>query len=338
MIVVPYSWQLCRRWSVEQIYGARGNGVDDIEARRLNLDAPSERYLNTAHLIRDQCIAMIEYATGRGIAVPADAPRILEASLLEPLQISDDVVELHNKLAQLVAPARPHAINLLMNQLPPWGYLTGELRVLGWMVVALVVSLIGFIVLAMNQHVTATTLDIDYLELNGWPQFYVLLFVTCAAALGSSIANLFKIYQYVTDAQFERRYEISYWIRFILGIAAGLILAELVSQNLGENFTKPLIAILGGFAARVVEDVLNRLVETLRTLVHGNTEALIRSRAAALEAEYEQQRIKEEARKLKGLMALKSELAGSEDSAEATEMIDRLIEEFSQSRPIRSVS
>ena len=295
----------------------------------------SAKYENAITLMASQNISMLEFATGRGILVP-DAFTDLSHQLQDdPIAHHLDVIRLHNELSTLVAPARPHAIHLLMEQRPPWGYLFGELRVLGWMVLALVVSLLGFLTLAMNEHVTAETVDVRYLYLEGWTQFYVLAFIICAAALGSSVANLFKIYHYVTAAQFERRYEISYWVRFALGIASGLILAEMVPNSFGDDFTKPLIALLGGFAARVVEEILNRLIETLRTLVHGNMEARIRSQAATLETEYEKQRIREEGEKLKLLLKLKGELATAENADAAKSELDKLIETYINTRPIQ---
>lgn len=217
---------------------------------------------------------MLEFSSGRGILIPPSFSEFVKRLPKETdhdssLEFDAGIIALHNDLSTLVAPATPHAIHLLMKRGRMSDFFIGDLRILWWMVTALILSLCGFVGLAMSPYVTAESISASYLTLTGLSQFFVLMFILCSAMIGSSIANLFKLYHYVSSAQFERRYEVSYQVRFFLGIAAGLILAELVPNSFGDEFTKPLVALLSGFAARAVEEVLNRLVETLRTLVNG---------------------------------------------------------------------
>jgi hypothetical protein len=64
--------------------------------------------------------------------------------------------------------------------------------------------------------------------------------------------------------------------RFILGLVSGLILAELVpvqdmieSKSYIGDMAKPVLAMLGGFSVQAVYRILQRIVQTLETLVQG---------------------------------------------------------------------
>lgn len=114
-----------------------------------------------------------------------------------------------------------------------------------------------------------------------------------AAGLGASFVCLYKANRYVTEGTFDPMYVGSYWIRFFLGLIAGLMLAVVVNEDLFNNLTllepdlvKVPMAMLGGFSAELFYTFLARLVETCKSLFQGSTESLVqteveRERAAA---------------------------------------------------------
>ncbi len=114
----------------------------------------------------------------------------------------------------------------------------------------------------------------------GLPLLINLTFFIVSAGLGASFAALFQANKYIVKGTFDPKYESSYWIRFVLGLIAGLVLSELVpihSTDPGVSMGKPTIAMLGGFSAALVYRLLFRLVETVESLVRGSASEVIES-------------------------------------------------------------
>src|SRR6185503_9358434 len=91
-----------------------------------------------------------------------------------------------------------------------------------------------------------------------------------AAALGSAFAGLLIASDYLKNRTFDPRYLPVYYIRFFVGLLAGSILANLGSQLFEGNSTiatlgPGIIALLGGYSAEAVKQILDRLVEVLVT-------------------------------------------------------------------------
>lgn len=70
------------------------------------------------------------------------------------------------------------------------------------------------------------------------------------------------------------------WVRFNLGLIAGMVLAVLVPIDTGsKTFERPLLALLGGFSASVVYRILQRLVDTLESSCRSMAETSLRREA-----------------------------------------------------------
>ena len=130
------------------------------------------------------------------------------------------------------------------------------------------------------------------------------------AALGASFYALFEVYKYITKDLYDPKYDSIYWIRFVLGIVSGVILAQFIfvdpeilgagtdkvatemskSRELGGFMTyKPLLAFLGGFSARVVHKILNSMVDAIETFISGSTRDMVTAREEAAKVKMEQQ-------------------------------------------------
>jgi uncharacterized membrane protein len=118
-------------------------------------------------------------------------------------------------------------------------------------------------------------------------------------------------------------------VRFILGLIAGVVLPALVplGQSGGSSFTKPLLALLGGFSAAVLYRILERLVLALESVVRGDgRQELLASEAAAAARAAETQA--QERMTLYGdLSRLKTELvANGGGDANAEDTLDRILQ------------
>ena len=95
-----------------------------------------------------------------------------------------------------------------------------------------------------------------------------------AAMLGAAFNGLLTGYNYLKNRSFDPDYVAVYLIRFVVGLLAGVVLANLGSEFFqGDETLRKLgpgiIALLGGYSAEAVRQILDRLVEVLITAVKG---------------------------------------------------------------------
>lgn len=107
-----------------------------------------------------------------------------------------------------------------------------------------------------------------------------------AAGLGSCFYGLYSASDYIRTSTFDPRYNQTYLIRFGLGLLSGIILAYFLKDflaiktegsgdgdanapNLGK-ISVAALALIGGYAAEGVAQILTRVADTLVALVSGS--------------------------------------------------------------------
>ena len=264
--------------------------------------------------LRDQLYresrAMAEYSLTHGNMVPAGTIKTIESFGLlaenhenqanksrEDLDISA-LVTAHGTLVKIVEPAKPRTILLLDMEKRSSGFFKflGPVSLIRQMMVAAIISLSFFVVLAMTAAVSGTGGNI--MSQFGVGLLLNLLFYLAAAGLGASFAGLYKANSYITKGTFDPTYQASYWIRFFLGLIAGLVLSVMVSDEfcrtnlngevafLEKGLVRPLLAMLGGFSADLTYTLLSRLVETIQSLFVGSSKDIIATKELELKANF----------------------------------------------------
>jgi len=122
--------------------------------------------------------------------------------------------------------------------------------------------------------------------------FWTSLNAFFGAVLGASFYVLVRTQPYLANRSYDPKFNASYISRFFTGIIGGLILAialgPFISGKLGSEIDQSLspgvIALLGGFSARAVELILQRLVEILLAAVRGDGSEEARARLVAASA------------------------------------------------------
>ena len=211
----------------------------------------------------------------------------------------DDVGEVHGMLASTIAPASPSTVLLLeQTRQSPWAFL-GPVPLVRRMMFVTLVCLTGFLGLFISPDVDATSINGNILSYEPLPFLLNELFIVSAAALGASFYALFEAYKYISSASYDPKYDSIYWIRFVLGVVSGVILAQFIfvgdipkdTTNFGgmDIITyKPLLAFLGGFSARVVHKILNSLVDSVETFISGSARDAVRAREEAAKTEIQE--------------------------------------------------
>jgi len=211
----------------------------------------------------------------------------VEALREERVRAVPDLTDIHQRLAVAVEPAMPNTLRLLHEPIPnmssatkrafPW---LGNIRLVRMMVGLIIVLIPGFIGLAINVGRTLVNPD-DLFGGTPMDQFLSSSYLLVASALGAAFAGLFKAFRYIGNVTYDEKYESTYWVRFTLGVVAGVLLSVVLSElifgntsddSTGFRLTLPLLALVGGFSSDLVYRILNRVVDALATLVEGSTD------------------------------------------------------------------
>jgi hypothetical protein len=277
-----------------------------------------------------ECRAMAEYCLANGRVVSSNAIKIIENfepefkssdsksdhhdPHLEVSQVSD-LVNVHQELAQAIAPAVPKTILLLdieqeSNSLFKF---LGPVALVRQMMVAAILSILLFLGTVITRYVNTEGGNI--FNSDGLPLFINLVFFLSAAGLGGAFSSLYKANRYITDGTFDPNYHASYWIRFFLGLIAGLILAVVISDKaiqsdfLEPGVIRPLLAVLGGFSADLVYTFLYRMVESIKSLFQGSTEAIVRVNKEEMRAQLDNAKVLNQLKLAGNLVKIQQEIS-----------------------------
>jgi hypothetical protein len=240
--------------------------------------------------------AMVLFALGAGLNLPPEAlatrqpttsdalpPDMLPPDTLPPGTGADPLVrlaDLHLTLTKLVAPARGASLVLLEEQRRAHPILQafGPVPQVRWMLAAAVLSLILLLGTALSGDVNPDNVSKGLLNLQGIQLVVVEMFLVAASAVGATLANLKRLNRYISDCNYDPRYDSSYWTRLVMGLISGVILSQVVFGSLVggdttpaansatsvlDGFGQPILAILGGFSADLVHDILTHLINVI---------------------------------------------------------------------------
>ena len=112
-----------------------------------------------------------------------------------------------------------------------------------------------------------------------------------AAGLGSAFYTLWTANQYVLNRTFDPRYNICYMVRFILGVIGGVVLASIAptlfeSHETLKRFGPGLFALLGGYSAEAVNQVLQRLADVMVAAIKGGPADQVKAKERELKADH----------------------------------------------------
>jgi hypothetical protein len=256
---------------------------------------PREQLRQT--LAEIQC--MWAHATSRGIAVPTATVHALDELITsvgaadadgqspaapgptdeELADRTDKALEVHALFSALVAPAHPSSLsfNQPVHGLKAWLNQYPAVTIIAFF------GLVGIALFAMFAPGLA--------QVGTGQMFGARAELACAGAamLGSAFFSTFEASKYIVAQTYDSRYAGTYVIRFLLGITAGLILA-----NFGNALLKPssdtgklgvaTFALVGGYSADAVNSVLMRVSDTLTAAVKGRSDAEVASKGQQLQA------------------------------------------------------
>lgn len=241
-----------------------------------------------------ECLAMAKYALGSGLKVDGEMMEVLEC-FSKPQAASgvDDpgknecpeqpdikhLTAIHEKLCNIIEPAKPRSILMLDQEEKRHTFFKflGAVPFVRHMMIATIIFLALFILISLSPDIDNIPGAWNLFASSGIALLLKEFFLLSAAALGASFNALFTANTYIVGGTFDQRYESSYWVRFTLGIIAGMLLATLIpiEKAISSDFAKPLLAMLGGFSANVVYQIFERLIDTVASMVSGSPKKML---------------------------------------------------------------
>jgi hypothetical protein len=254
----------------------------------------------------NECGAMLRYASTNGMEIPPRAAFIVrkldnqrlgsgDGWLPEP-QDASELSSAHRSLSRLVEPATPKSITMLNQQAPTtrWRALLGAVFVVRVMLFLAVTFLFAFLLLmpiAGDDPVAAISAGGG--DRSWGESFLSAVYMLLAAGLGVLFSQLYRINRQISRGQYDPAEDAVHMTTVVLGLIAGVVAAMFLSDMLkdtdgSQRFSQPLLALLGGFSAPAVHNIVSRFVDALGALVGGDPreqtaaevqEAIIRTRA-----------------------------------------------------------
>lgn len=285
--------------------------------------------------------AMLQHALASGIRVPPD---LIAAIVQSPEPPQGDVrawAQAHAQLAEMVAPATPRMLALLAaspEDRSAWRRL-GNVPLVRQLMYVAIGTLIAFIALTLSPYIQDPHAGNMYAS-SGWPLLVNEAFYLCAAAMGACFSNLFEAITQVLRARFDPLTEYFYWMRFLLGLIAGLLLATILEVNVEAHETSDAgfrlgaagLALVGGFSANVLYRVLTRLTESVELMLVGRASAQVPESWRAAATQTEQRTAQDRLSMVREILALRGQV-GDDASPEMRARIDAFLERMLDSLP-----
>jgi hypothetical protein len=239
-----------------------------------------------------------------------------------------ELAAVHQNLTRIVAPASPQTLALIAYEKDkrrafPW---LGNIRLVRMMVGLAILLTPAFLSLAVS---IGTRLDKDGLfSGNSGDKLQTAVYLVVGAGLGSAFAALSKAFNYIGNLSYDDKYESSYWIRFVQGIIAGVVLSIVIAQAFfvdntvptqtssdlrGFRITVPLLAFVGGFSSDLVYRILNRIIEAIETLISGSVQQRTDAQDQQIRAQYRVKELESRKVEISKLIQLKEALPQDEE-------------------------
>ncbi len=285
----------------------------------------------------EEILAMLKHLSSEGKSIPKLAEKLIDCEddkLIGESLTSDEILALHKQMSAKIHPAKPKTVLLLHTESKKgkWHNFLGPVRLVRSLMATTLICLGIFIAVGLSPQVNAKDLSEGILQNSGINLLLVLLFLLSAAALGGCFSALFQINKYINNGTYDPQYESSYWIRLLLGLISGLMLAVIipVSSNIefGEGnvmqLTIPLLAMLGGFSATLAYRILTRIVWAVESLFIGKQDDIYNQKLENMQTLREQEKIKDQQVFIQKLTKIKSDISMNKPQ----EQIEKTIEEI----------
>ncbi|MEE8057488.1 MAG: hypothetical protein V3T17_06600 [Pseudomonadales bacterium] len=313
-------------------------------------DNSSPRLADQGLQLITESSAMCEYALTNGLEVPSQLVQRLcvltaapDAEMEE--QELGELAAIHQQLNRIISPATPQAVVLIGNKSRQnlLSFL-GAVPIVRHIMLISLFFLVAFMVIGQMEIINEDNLTSGILGSHGAVAVAVLSYLICCAGLGACFTCLYRLNDYVSKAVYDPRYDSTYWTSILLGVIAGVFISELLFsvlfshaalpggdsaliENHADNLGKPALALFGGFSANMVYKILQRLVDSVESLVRGDQNAINQARRAVEVSQLKSQKKELHMEVANQLVALEQDLKNDPEQAQTKvkQAIDQLL-------------
>ena len=211
--------------------------------------------------------SMLSFAVYNGITVNTNVNSLIQNSNV------DDLINAHNILCKNVAPATPKSIEFT-NQLHKKGKgksLFYKLPLVRNLIILALLFLAIFIVTGISPDVNNDSLDKGIMRNHGLPLLLNIGYLASVSGLGVLFYLLKNVSKSIKEAILLPEESIEYMAQIVLGIIAGLILAEILSIYITDPnninlFNKSILALIGGFSSDAIFSILQGVIDRIKAI------------------------------------------------------------------------
>lgn len=280
---------------------------DALEATAANNAATVNKNTSSlATFLITECKAMTRYSLASGDTVAPDllaSLHVIDAKSEIDGDTIKQLVVIHRMLCNAVTPATPSGIIAIQSNTHSnnSAHFLGPIPLVSHLTIITILFLCTLIGTSLSDSVNYESINHGLLSAAGLSLVLNLLFLLSCSGLGGCFSLLYKLNQFVIDANYDSKFDSTYWVRLLLGIVAGLFIVELLPKELFLNpenttvnqFGKPALALLSGFSATMVYRVLQRLVDTIESFIKGDPKSIrgAESRVRKMQLEQHKQNV-----------------------------------------------
>jgi len=228
-----------------------------------------------------ECEAMTRYAMGGGLKVPPPIVAALErvGTLTEPRVETEDLMRAHSTLSELIAPATPRSVMLMVEDKVRHPYLStfGPVPLVRMFMYIEVAAVLSMLLISLFEDVNTANMQLGLFKSSGWTLLKCEGFLICVSLVGSAFSVLFKLQRFISEGTFDPKYSSVYWLQLVLGMISGVVLSQVIyGSHAGSDgkpsllLQQPVLALAGGFSAPLVHRILNRLIVAAESMFGGN--------------------------------------------------------------------
>jgi len=275
----------------------------------------------------EQIKTMLDFLLQSGTEISSDITQKIDHVLCLQDKAEEksckDIIDLHVLLSQLIKPAIPRGIygrkSGFVTKVTQSPWIVWQMLGIGIFFLAGIVYLSGF------GYITAENLAPDAQNTENVSIYLPSIYLLFAAGLGAAFYNLNRMYNYIVTNSYDPRYVSSYWIRLVLGMVAGFMIAQMIELDIDSIYGKPMLALIGGYSVEVVSWALGRFVDTLKTLIQGSQETSVELFQNKLDAGITEHKIKAKAKLSQQIMDAKAKLPVADKDTPAAKALDELL-------------
>lgn len=210
---------------------------------------------------------MLSFAIYNGIIINTEVNTLIQNSNV------DDLINAHNILCKNVAPATPKSIEFT-SKLHKKGIdksLFYKLPLVRNLILLALLFLAIFILTGLSADVNNDSLDKGIMSNHGLPLLLNIGYLASVSGLGVLFYLLKNVSKSIKEAILLPEESIEYMAQIVLGIIAGLILAEILSIYITDPtninlFNKSVLALIGGFSSDAIFSILQGVIDRIKAI------------------------------------------------------------------------